>query len=391
MLTFNELKLSAPLQQALARLKFVNPTAIQVAALPLALEGQDLMACSKTGSGKTAAFALPMIQRLLDQPDTQGLVLAPTRELAQQIADVMRDLTRYCERLHVNTIAGGADIRKQIKALKRRPRIIVATPGRLIDHLNRKTIRLNNVGLLVLDEGDRMLDMGFAPQLDTILTYLPKQRQNMLFTATLPKSVQGLAQKYLHKPRLVKVGSLSQPVETVKQSVVQVRSEHKKNRLLDELNARDGSVIVFARTKLRTDRLADQLKDYGYSVDRIHGDCSQGQRNRAIRNIKTGRARILCATDVAARGIDIPEVAHVINFDIPKFGEDYVHRIGRTARNGAIGEAISFVEPSESRLWNSISKQFNIKGGLLKDNQSKALRKPTARKTRRRLKKRRQA
>lgn len=362
MKSFEDMSLPVEVLKALKALNFSEPTPIQASTIPLASEGKDFMACAETGSGKTAAYAIPTIVSLLANKDKQALILAPTRELAQQIADVFRDLTKFSDGLSVTALIGGADIYKQFRSLKKNPRILVATPGRLTDHLNRKSLSLNNTKYLVLDEGDRMLDMGFAPQLDEILKHVPKDRQSSLFTATLPEKVKKLASKYLNKPEQVNVGRISLPVLTINQSVVEVTSKQKEDRLIDELNKRDNSVIIFAKTKVKVDKLTRLINSYGFKVDLIHGGRTQGQRNRALANFKSGKSRILCATDVASRGIDIPAVAHVINFDLPMMVEDYVHRIGRTARNGASGEAVSFVTPDESRTWMMIARKYQIKG-----------------------------
>jgi ATP-dependent RNA helicase DeaD len=257
-------------------------------------------------------------------------------------------------------------MRKQMNALRKRPRIIVATPGRLNDHLRRRSVNLSKTEILVLDEGDRMLDMGFAPQLDQILEYLPEKRQTSLFTATLPKKVRELAESYLCKPEQIDVGRTSLPVAAIKQSVVQVAFKQKDDRIVDELNQRTGSVIVFARTQRRTDILFRVLKEFGFDAEIIHGGRTQGQRNRAIRSFKDGKCRILCATDIAARGIDVPQVEHVINYDLPMMMEDYVHRIGRTARNGAKGEAVSFVSPEDHRFWQQLARKYKIENVELK-------------------------
>jgi superfamily II DNA/RNA helicase len=364
--TFQEMPLPEQLKSALVKLDFVEPTPVQKAVLPIAMEGKDIMACAETGSGKTAAYGIPMVCRLLENEIASGLILAPTRELAHQISEFLRELTADCERFLVTSIVGGADIRKQLKQLKRRPRIVVGTPGRLIDHLKRRSLDLENTEYLVLDEGDRMLDMGFAPQLDQILKYLPKERQTSLFSATIPEKVKKLAAKYLNQPVPINIGQVSQPVAAIKQSVVQVTFRQKDERIVDELNKRTGSVIIFARTQNRTDILYKNLVSYGFEVDLIHGGRSQGQRNRAIQNFREGRSRILCATDIAARGIDVPQVEHVINFDLPMMEEDYVHRIGRTGRNGAKGEAVSFVTPQEHRSWQALARKYRIPGVELK-------------------------
>lgn len=359
---FQDMALAPELKAALHDLKFETPTEIQNAVYQTAFEGSDLMACAETGSGKTGAYSIPMVSKLIENPKSSALILAPTRELVHQIADFIRELVKDSNELRATSLVGGADIKKQLRALKKNPRIIVATPGRLIDHLKRQSLKLSRTELLVLDEGDRMLDMGFAPQLDQILKYLPQKRQTMLFTATLPEKVKKLAEAYTNNPKKISVGRASLPVAAIKQSIVQLKHKEKKERILDELNQRNGAIIVFSKTKHGTDALAKNLKSFGHQVDIIHGGRSQGQRNKAIQSFKQGRSRILCATDIAARGIDIPTVEHVINFDLPMSHEDYVHRIGRTARNGAKGEAVSFVTPDEHRSWQMIARKYKIPG-----------------------------
>lgn len=360
--TFAQMQLPSTLKSALNTLGFVEPTKIQESVIPVSMNGLDLVACAETGSGKTGAYGIPIVSRLLEDTKKNALILAPTRELVTQISDFLRSLTVNCRELQVASIVGGADIRKQLGILKRNPRIVVATPGRLIDHLKRKSLNLDSTAILVLDEGDRMIDMGFAPQLDQILKFLPKQRQTSLFTATLTDRVRKLADKYLQKPERISVGRISLPVAAIKQSVIQTVIKDKDERLVDELNERQGSVIIFLRTKRKTDKLARYLADYGFKVSLIHGGRTHGQRNQAIESFKNGRSRILCATDIAARGIDIPQVEHVINFDLPMMDEDYVHRIGRTARNGASGQAVSFVTPEDHRAWQMLARKYQIKG-----------------------------
>lgn len=364
--SFESIPLPEQIRAGLRALSFSKPTEIQSVVIPIALEGRDLIACAQTGSGKTGAYGIPMVARLLAEPQKMGLILAPTRELAHQISEFMRELTVYCKDFRVTSLVGGAEFRKQVQALKRRPRIVVATPGRLIDHLKRRTLHLKSTSILVLDEGDRMLDMGFAPQLNEIVSFLPEQRQSSLFTATLPEKVRALAATYLAQPQHVNVGRTSQPVSTIRQSVVQVSVKEKDERIVDELNQRDGSIIIFLRTKHRTDVLARSLSSYGFAVDLIHGGRTQGQRNKALQNFKCGKSRILCATDVASRGIDIPQVEHVINFDLPLVSDDYVHRIGRTARNGASGEAVSFVTPADHGAWIALARKYKIPGVEIK-------------------------
>lgn len=365
MQSFSDLAIPDAIKKALDKLKFNTPTEIQKMALPVALEGQDIIACASTGSGKTGAFGIPALTMVLNNPDKNALILAPTRELAQQISEFMRELTLYSEGITMVSLVGGFDMGRQLNALRRKPRIIIATPGRLTDHLRRRSVNLTNTGILILDEGDRMLDMGFAPQLDVILQFLPTKRQTMLFTATLPPKVKSLASRYLHKPQEVMVGNTSQPVDTVAQSAVVVPQDQKNEKLISELETRTGSVIVFARTQRRTDSLTEFLEDAGVRAVAIHGGLTQGRRNRAIQGFKQGHFRVLVATDIAARGIDVPSVEHVVNFDLPLMDEDYVHRIGRTGRNGAKGEAVSFVSHQEFGLWSAIAHKYNVKSDII--------------------------
>lgn len=362
--SFSDIAIVEPIKKALDKMQFNTPTEIQQAAIPIGLEGKDIIACASTGSGKTAAFGIPALNMVLSNPDKNALILAPTRELAQQISEFMRELTVYAEGITMVSLVGGFDMSRQLNALRRKPRIIIATPGRLTDHLRRRTVNLSNTGILILDEGDRMLDMGFAPQLDVILQFLPQKRQTMMFTATLPPKVKALASKYLHKPQEVMVGNTSQPVDSVAQSAIVVPQDQKNDKLIQELNNRSGSVIVFARTQRRTDALTYFLEDSGVDAVAIHGGLTQGKRNRAIQGFKHGDYRVLVATDIAARGIDVPSVEHVVNFDLPLMDEDYVHRIGRTGRNGAKGEAVSFVSHQEFGLWSAIARKYNVKSDI---------------------------
>ncbi|MEW6056379.1 MAG: DEAD/DEAH box helicase [Bdellovibrionota bacterium] len=356
MLNFKDLSLPQPLESALAAMNYITPTPIQEQAIPVGLMNRDLMGCAQTGTGKTAAFCIPLISNLLKVSRKTALILAPTRELALQIDEVLGQLTRNTQQLTRCVLIGGAAMNQQIRTLSKRPRILVATPGRLVDHLRRGTVSLSSAEILVLDEADRMLDMGFAPQLGQILRFLPKSRQTMLFSATLPNDIQKLAAKYLKDPVKISIGPVSQPAENIVQSMIQTTSNAKNDKLVDELNAREGSVIIFARTKRRTDRLARFLCEAGYRANRIHGDRTQRQRIDAIEGFRKGKFRILVATDIAARGIDVPHIAHVINYDLPMVAEDYIHRIGRTARAGAEGQAVSLVTPEERPLWREISR-----------------------------------
>ncbi|MBI2605014.1 MAG: DEAD/DEAH box helicase [Deltaproteobacteria bacterium] len=356
MLSFKELSLPLPLERALAEMGFQKPTPIQAQAIPVALTNRDLIGCAQTGTGKTAAFGVPMIVNLLKTPRKNALILVPTRELAIQIDEVLASLTKNLPELKVALLIGGMAMGPQIKALWKKPRIIVATPGRLVDHLHRGNVSLSTAEILVLDEADRMLDMGFAPQLNEILRFVPKSRQTLLFSATIPPDIQKLAARYLKDPVRVTIGVVSQPVRKITQSVIQTTAAAKNDALMDELNAREGSVLIFARTKRRTDRVARLLAQCGYKASRIHGDRTQRQRTDAIDGFRDGKFRILVATDIAARGLDISRIAHVINYDLPAVPEDYIHRIGRTGRAGAEGEALSLLTPEDRAQWRDISR-----------------------------------
>ena len=362
---FSELKLPQSLEKALKIMGFEKPTPIQAKAIPVALTHRDVIGCAQTGTGKTAAFCIPVVSRLLKIPNKIALILVPTRELGTQISEVLKKLTQYSPEIKSTLLIGGMPMHPQIRNLQRKPRIIVATPGRLVDHLKRGTISLSTAEVLVLDEADRMLDMGFAPQLNEILRFLPKTRQTLFFSATLPTDIEKLSMRFLKDPVRVTVGAVSQPVQKIQQSVVQTNASKKNDTLLDELNLRRGSVLVFTRTKARTDRLARYLEEYGHQVARLHGGRTQGQRNSAVAGFRDGRFRILVATDIAARGIDISHIAHVINYDLPQAAEDYIHRIGRTARAGADGQAVSLLTPEDKRQWKEISRLLSKSGSVV--------------------------
>lgn len=354
--SFSDMKLSPAVQKSLQTMQFKDPTPIQAKSIPMALMGKDILGCAQTGTGKTGAFGIPLVESLISDPTSMALVLAPTRELALQIIEVLRKLAANVAHAQSVLLIGGASMRDQFRQLHRKPRIIVATPGRLMDHLRRKSVSLGKVKTLVLDEADRMLDMGFAPQLQEILEYLPTERQTFLFSATLPGNIKALAKKYLTEPENITIGSISKPVENIKHEIIQTTVKEKNNLLLDQLNARQGSVLIFVKTKHKADQIADYLQDYGFSAGRIHGDRSQSQRLASIKAFREEKFRILVATDIAARGLDVPHIQHVINFDLPQVPEDYIHRIGRTARAGATGEAVAFLVPQDRSLWLRIAR-----------------------------------
>jgi superfamily II DNA/RNA helicase len=362
---FKEMDLHPKLLGALETMAFHIPTPIQAKAIPEILSGKDLIACAQTGTGKTAAFCIPLICHLLKNREQSALILVPTRELAFQIIEVLKKMTGPFTELRTTLLIGGASMNIQIRNLSQRPRVIIGTPGRVIDHLHQKTLSVHNTKFLVLDEADRMFDMGFQHQLKEIFRYLSYSRQTLLFSATFPSDIENMTKKYLNHPTYVSVGATSQPVEEVKQSAIQTTSRTKDMALLNALRERSGSILIFTRTKRRTDRLWQFLKEKRFPVDRIHGGLSQAQRNKAIQEFRSHKNRILVATDIAARGLDILHIEHVINYDLPLIPEDYVHRIGRTARAGAQGEALSLLVPEDYNVWKKISHLYKIQGAFM--------------------------
>lgn len=348
--TFHELNLEESLTNALDKMGFLEPTPIQQQTIQSALQGRDILGCAQTGTGKTGAFGIPLIQYLLLNPDKKALILAPTRELADQINRNLASMAFSSYGLRIALIIGGASQGQQIRMMSQGARIIVATPGRLIDLLGQRKVALGNVGILVLDEVDRMLDMGFAPQLEQIVPHLPSERQTMLFSATLPPEIMKLAESYLHNPVRVTVGEQLVAASTVEQKMIQTQQDSKQELLLRELVLIQGKAIVFVKTQHGTERLAKVVRAAGYRADRLHGGRTHMQRKRALENFRKGETQILVATDIAGRGIDIDDIEFVVNFDMPKTHEDYIHRIGRTGRYGRTGIAINFVTYEDMRL-----------------------------------------
>lgn len=339
------------LQTALAQTGITQPTPIQQRALPAALAGQDVLGTAQTGTGKTLAFLLPLITCLTKNPSQNALILSPTRELAQQIVWELEKLT---DALPAALIIGGDNIHKQYAALRRKPRVLIATPGRLLDHMWRKSVDLSRTHFLVLDETDRMLDMGFIEDMRRIVSCLPMPRQTLLFSATLPKEIVALAGEFLKRPVRVQIGTVTSAAEGVLQEVVHVSVREKLPQLLHELNTRAGSVLIFVKTKHGAERLAKELKRYGQKANALHGELRQNRRRQIMDFFRNGTVRVLVATDLAARGLDVPHIAHVINYDLPQCPEDYIHRIGRTGRAGAVGSAISFI--TEEAKWREICR-----------------------------------
>ncbi|HEY9143578.1 MAG TPA: DEAD/DEAH box helicase [Arenimonas sp.] len=361
-MNFQSLGLSPELVRALSDVGYTTPTPIQAQAIPLALAGHDLMGGAQTGTGKTAAFSLPLLHRLAEAGPQRGprkpraLVLTPTRELAVQVNDSLRTYGKHL-RMNTATVYGGAGMQPQIEALRRGVDVLVACPGRLLDHLQQRTVDLSQVEILVLDEADRMLDMGFLPAIKRVLSALPRKRQTMLFSATFEESIKKLALEFLTNPQQVQVTPQNATAASVSHVVHPVDTSRKRELLIEILSKRhQDQILVFGRTKHGCNRLAEQLEKSGISAVAIHGNKSQGQRLKALRDFKSGQARVMVATDVAARGLDIPLLPLVINFDLPMVAEDYVHRIGRTGRAGASGEAISLVAQDESGLLRAIQR-----------------------------------
>ncbi len=353
---FHGFGLPAALSKALDAMQFSTPTPIQAQAIPHALEGRDILGSAQTGTGKTGAFGIPLVAKLLNNPRGTALVMTPTRELATQVMTQLQAMLGKHSPIKTALLIGGEAMPKQMQQLRARPRLMVGTPGRINDHLERGNLMLHDTNFLVLDETDRMLDMGFTIQIEKILKFMPKTRQTMLFSATLPKDIIRISQSYLNNPERVAVDPTSSPATNIDHKVAHVTVGEKYGRLLDELESRDGSIIVFVKTKHNTDKMATRLAKDGFDARAIHGDLRQNKRDSLIANFRKQKYRILVATDVAARGLDIPHIEHVINFDLPQVAEDYIHRIGRTARAGAEGAAICFVTPSDKLLWRAIER-----------------------------------
>jgi len=355
---FSELNLTSPLLKALDGVGYETPSPIQALTIPLILEGRDVLGQAQTGTGKTAAFALPLLAKLdLTQKDPQVLVLAPTRELAIQVAEAFQKYAKFIKGFHVAPIYGGQDYSGQLRMLRRGAHVVVGTPGRVMDHMRKGTLKLGNLTCLVLDEADEMLRMGFIDDVEWVLEQLPEQRQIALFSATMPTAIRRIANNYLRDPEHVTIKVKTTTAETIHQRYWTVSGMHKLDALTRILEAEtfDG-MIIFVRTKNSTIELAEKLEARGFSAAAINGDLAQNQREKTIAKLKNGKLDILVATDVAARGLDVQRISHVINYDIPYDTEAYVHRIGRTGRAGRTGDAILFVAPREKRMLSAIER-----------------------------------
>ena len=362
MTTFSELPLSPALKQRLAVAQFTNLTPIQERAIPPALEGRDVIGTAQTGTGKTLAFLLPLIETLQQAParHTVALVLLPTRELAMQVEEQYEQL-RPKAMPRASLVIGGVSEKAQIQSLRAGSKLIIATPGRLQDLMNRKLASLQHVKMLVLDEADRMLDMGFLPAIRRILAVLPRQRQTLCFSATLEQSVAGLVDEYMDNPVRVALGSVLKPAESVQLTAYEVRPAEKLDVLRQLLYAEKGQTLIFTRTKRGAERLAKELMRDGFTAAMIHGDRSQSQRNGALNGFQEGRYQVLVATDIASRGLHVDDVAHVINYDVPKMAEDFIHRVGRTGRAGLEGRASTLAAGAEVLELRQIERVLKLK------------------------------
>jgi ATP-dependent RNA helicase RhlE len=355
--TFESLGLAPALLEAVRDAGYAHPTPIQAQAIPLVLKGRDVIGLAQTGTGKTAAFTLPIIHRLLDGPRRlRALVLTPTRELTAQVKESFASYAKHTD-LRVVDVFGGVALGPQEQALRRGVDVVIATPGRLIDHMERQNVVFDDLEVLVLDEADRMLDMGFAPQLNRIVAEIPRYRQTLLFSATMPPEVEALSRKYLRRPTVAQVGRRTEAASTVSHAVYPVPRD-RKGALLAELLKRDGmdSVLVFTRTKHGADKVVRNLQREGIEALAMHADKTQAQRTEALEKFKRGEVRVLVATDIAQRGLDIAGISHVINYDVPGQPEDYVHRIGRTGRAAATGDAFTFMAPDEIAMVRLIER-----------------------------------
>ena len=352
---FLSLGLPKPLIDSLEQMKFNTPTPIQAKSIPPALEGRDILGSAETGTGKTAAFGIPLVAKLMANPQGSALVMTPTRELAVQVSQTLQKLLGKQNHIKTAVLIGGEPMPKQLNDLKARPRLIVGTPGRINDHLTRGSLKLKDTDFLVLDETDRMLDMGFSVQIEKILKHLSEKRQTLLFSATLLPNIIQLSKKYLQDPLLLAVNQTIKPATNIKQEIQYVSKEEKYSRLITELEKRSGSIIVFVKTKWSAEKIAGQLRLENQSVEAIHGDLRQNKRERVINSFRNRKHRIMVATDIAARGLDIPHIEHVINYDLPQCPEDYIHRIGRTARAGAEGAALCLITPDDKQKWHAIN------------------------------------
>ena len=361
MTTFQDFALPEALQHKLDALGFDKPTPVQERAIPAALEHRDILGSAQTGTGKTAAFSIPLLTKIMNHADVYGIIVTPTRELALQVDEQIRAFLSAKSKIRSVVLIGGASIERQVQALGKRPKIVVGTPGRIIDHLERKSLNLSGFNYVVLDETDRMLDMGFSAPIAEIFSHVAEDRQTLLFSATLPKNIQKISAQYLQNPVRIEMGQVNSVGDNIVQSTQFVSKDGKFEMLVDALREHDQSAIVFMNSKFATEKMAKRLKSAGITAEAIHGDLRQSKRERVISNLRDNKFRVLVATDVAARGIDVPHIHQVINFDLPRQTEDYIHRIGRTGRNGAQGIALNLATRDDMEKLNDIERLINPK------------------------------
>ena len=371
MTLFSNYNLNEVLNKSLKNINFTNPTPIQEKSIPLILQGKDILGSAQTGTGKTAAFCIPILELLMKSPRGSLLIMIPTRELAKQVLDVINSLLGFKSSINTATLIGGESMSKQLSELKKRPRIYVGTPGRINDHLQRGTLNLHDTKYLVLDETDRMLDMGFEVQINKIIKFLPVSKQVLMFSATIPNNILKLSSKYLNDPVRISVGESNTVAKNITQEIIELKSDEKLDELINQITNRKGSILIFVKTKYGTEKLSKALSRSKIKSFPLHGGLRQSKRNTIMKNFRDMKFRILIATDVAARGIDVPHIEHVINYDLPQMAEDFIHRIGRTARAGSKGIALSFVTKGDFSKWKEIQKILNPEKNIKSQHKSK--------------------
>ena len=356
---FDQLNLSSDSLKILKGLKFENPTPIQEKVIPVALQGNDVMGTAQTGSGKTLSYILPIVEKLRKNVNDKFLILAPTRELSEQVFSVAKIFLGHGKPFKAINLIGGKCIFSQINQLKKNPQIIIGTPGRINDLLERKSFSLSKCSIVVLDEMDRMLDMGFGYQVDKIMKQVNKNRQMIMLSATIPAQIRKVSSKYLKNPVNISIENNDVIETNIKQKVIETIPNEKVNELINQIDQRKGSILIFAKTKIGVDKLVKKLKANSVKASALHGGMRQNKRSKIMQNFRDERFRILVATDIASRGLDVPHIEHIINYDMPQAPEDFIHRIGRTARAGSVGEAVSFLTQKDTRIWKSIERLLN--------------------------------
>ena len=357
--SFDQLNLSSDSLKILKGLKFENPTPIQEKVIPVALQGNDVMGTAQTGSGKTLSYILPIVEKLRKNVNDKFLILAPTRELSEQVFSVAKIFLGQGKPFKAINLIGGKGIFSQINQLKKNPQIIIGTPGRINDLLERKSFSLSKCSIVVLDEMDRMLDMGFGYQVDKIMKQVNKNRQMIMLSATIPAQIRKVSSKYLKNPVNISIENNDVIETNIKQKVIETIPNEKVNELINQIDQRKGSILIFAKTKIGVDKLVKKLKANSVKASALHGGMRQNKRSKIMQNFRDERFRILVATDIASRGLDVPHIEHIINYDMPQAPEDFIHRIGRTARAGSVGEAVSFLTQKDTRIWKSIERLLN--------------------------------